>query len=65
MAAKADAWKQYGDAALSQLIIDKLPQIAEAVAGPLAAIDRVVIMDGGGDAGIRRGALQPHHDGGA
>lgn len=51
MAAKADAWKQYGDAALSQLIIDKLPQIAEAVAGPLSAIDRVVIMDGGGDAG--------------
>ncbi|MEZ4328446.1 MAG: SPFH domain-containing protein [Polyangiales bacterium] len=51
MAAKADAWKQYGDAALSQLLIDKLPQIAEAVAAPLGSIDRVVVMDGGAEHG--------------
>merc|ERR1712167_11331 len=33
---KADAWKQYGDAALVQMVVEKLPELAANMAAPLA-----------------------------
>ena len=49
MAAKAEAWKQYGQAAISQLYIERLPELAAAVAAPLAKIDRIVMVNQGGE----------------
>jgi flotillin len=50
MRKKADAFKEYGDAAKAQMVIEKLPEIAQAVAMPISAIDKVNIYgsDGSG-----------------
>lgn len=45
---KAEAYKQYNDAAITQMIIEKLPEIARAVAEPLAKTEKIVIIDNGG-----------------
>ena len=50
MQLKAEAWKQYGEAAVIQQVLETLPAVAEAVAQPLARTDRIV-MFGGGDSG--------------
>ena len=50
MQLKAEAWKQYGEAAVVQQVLETLPQVAEAVSKPLAQTDRIV-MFGGGDGG--------------
>ena len=50
MRTKADAWKEYGEAAVVQQVLEALPAVAEAVAQPLARTDRIV-MFGGGDGG--------------
>lgn len=44
MRAKASAWKEYTDAALAQLVIDKLPELARAVSEPLAKVDKIVMV---------------------
>ncbi len=64
---KAEAWKQFNDAAKLQTILEKLPAIIEssagifgAVAAPLGNIDKVVVIDqgnggpDGGSSGITR-----------
>ncbi len=55
---KAEAWKQFNDAAKLQTILEKLPAIIEsstgvfgAVAAPLGNIDKVVVIDQGGGTG--------------
>ena len=48
MRTKAEAWKEYGEAAVVQQVLETLPQVAEAVAKPLARTERIV-MFGGGD----------------
>ena len=50
MRKKADAFKEYGDAAKAQMVIERLPEIAEAVARPISSIDKVNIYgtDGSG-----------------
>ena len=53
MEKKAEAMKKYGQAAMIEMIIDKLPAMASAIAEPLASIDKVTIIDGGnGDTGV-------------
>ena len=49
MRTKAEAWKEYGEAAVVQQVLEALPQVAEAVAQPLARTDRIVMIGGGGD----------------
>ena len=49
MAKKAEAFKLYNDAAVSQMIIEKLPEIAQAIASPLSKTEKIVIVDNGGD----------------
>ena len=51
---KAEAWKQFNDAARLQTILEKLPSIIEssagifgAVAAPLGNIDKIVVIDQG------------------
>jgi flotillin len=53
---KAAAWRQFNDAARLQTILEKLPSIIEstapalrAVAEPLGNIDKVVMIESGGD----------------
>ena len=48
MQRKADAWKEYGQAALIQQLFESLPAVADAVAQPLAKTDRIVVISGGG-----------------
>ncbi|MCQ2452438.1 MAG: flotillin family protein [Oscillospiraceae bacterium] len=45
---KAEAMKKYGQAAILEMIVKALPEIAGAVARPLESIDKVTIIDGGG-----------------
>ena len=50
---KAEALKKYGQAAMTQMVVEKLPEMAKAIAEPLAAIDKVTIIDSGnGDSGV-------------
>jgi len=52
MEKKAEAWRNYNEAAIVQMFIDKIPDIARAIAEPLAKTDRIVIINsGGGDGG--------------
>jgi flotillin len=44
---KAKAWQQYNEAAIAQLLIEKLPEIARAIAEPLTRIDKVTIVSTG------------------
>lgn len=53
---KAAAWREFNDAARLQTVLEKLPQIIEssapvfkAVAEPLGSIDKVVMIDNGGN----------------
>lgn len=55
---KAEAWKEFNDAARLQTILEKLPSIIEAssgvfgaVAAPLGNIDKLVVIDQGGGNG--------------
>jgi len=49
MEKKAEAWKKYNQAAIIQQLIEALPQVAGAIAQPLAQTDRIVIISNGGD----------------
>lgn len=49
MRKKADAFKEYGDAAKAQMVIEKLPEIAAAVAQPISSIQDVRIYGSNGD----------------
>ena len=45
--------KKYGQAAMVEMIVKALPQMAEAIAKPLENIDKVTIIDGGnGNGGV-------------
>jgi len=59
---KAEAWKQFNDAARLQTILEKLPAILQAssgifgaVAAPLGNIDKVVVIDQGSGDGSSSG----------
>ncbi len=47
MVKKAGAYKQYNDAAITQMIIEKLPDIAASIAEPLTKTEKIVIIDNG------------------
>jgi len=53
---KAESWKEYTQAAILQQLLDKLPEIAAAVAQPLAQTDRIVVISNGSDDGSGTGA---------
>jgi flotillin len=57
MERKAEAWRKYNEAAVLQILAPLLPEIAKAVAEPLARIDRITMVSTGGgnsDVGISR-----------
>lgn len=46
---KADAMKKYGEAAILEMLVNVLPDMAKAVAEPLSSIDEVKIIGSNGD----------------
>ncbi len=49
MAKKAESWKAYNQAAVTQMIIEKLPELARAISEPLAKMDKIVVINSGGE----------------
>ncbi|MBO5237146.1 MAG: flotillin family protein [Lachnospiraceae bacterium] len=50
---KAEAMKKYGQAAMMEMIVNALPEMAKAIAEPLSTIDKVTIIDSGnGENGV-------------
>jgi flotillin len=49
MAKKADSWKEYNQAAVVQLVLQALPEIAQAIAQPLSKTESITIVNTGGD----------------
>lgn len=62
MRQKAEAFKQYNEAAVVQMIIEQLPEIARAIAAPLSQTERIVVINagegGGGAAKLTRDITQ-------
>ncbi|NXH11484.1 FLOT1 protein, partial [Bucco capensis] len=53
--AKAEAFKQYQEAAVVDMVLQRLPQVAEAVAEPLLGARRVTLVaDGSGAIGVSK-----------
>lgn len=53
MEKKAEAMKKYGQAAMMEMIVKALPEMARAIAEPLQTIDKVTIIDSGsGNGGV-------------
>ena len=52
--AKAEALKKYGDAALAQEIISRLPEIVRAAAEPLASIDNLTVVSTDGASAVTK-----------
>ena len=44
MRARAGAWKEYTDAALAEMVIKQLPELARAVSEPLSKVDKIVMV---------------------
>jgi flotillin len=59
---KADAWKEYTQAAVIQQLIDSLPVVASAISQPLAKTDRIVVVSTGGDNSSGAGASKITQD---
>lgn len=57
MLKKAEAFKQYNDAAITQMIIERLPEIAKYIAEPLSKTEKIVVIDSGSD-GQKHGAAK-------
>lgn len=52
MEKKAEAWRMYNEAAVVQILAPLLPEIARAVAEPLSRIDRITMVNTGGDGDV-------------
>src|SRR5262249_36337028 len=50
MQAKADAFAQYGEAAILDLLVRIMPQVVQAASAPMSAIDKMTVIstDGAG-----------------
>jgi len=44
MRQKAAAWKEYTDAALAEMVIKQLPELARAVSEPLSKVEKIVMV---------------------
>ena len=49
MEKKAAAWRQYNEAAIMQIFLEHAPELASAIAQPLAKTEKIVIVNSGGD----------------
>jgi flotillin len=49
MSRKAEAWDVYNEAAILQLFIERMPEIAKAMAEPLTRMEKMVVISNGGN----------------
>jgi flotillin len=54
---KAEAWKNFNDAAVINMVVDKMPELAQAFATQLAGIDKINIIEMGNGAGGSNGGV--------
>ncbi|RVE48395.1 hypothetical protein evm_006956 [Chilo suppressalis] len=55
MSKKAEAWKEYGSAAMVDMMLDTLPKVAAEVAAPLSQARKVTMVScGGGEVGAAK-----------
>ncbi|WP_432103766.1 flotillin family protein [Streptomyces sp. bgisy091] len=54
MQKKADAFKQYGDAAVLQMLVEVLPQVVAKASEPLSAIDKMTVISTDGASQLSR-----------
>lgn len=47
MLQKAESWKEYNQAAVTEMFVGVLPQLASAVAQPLSKTEKIVVVGGG------------------
>jgi flotillin len=47
MMKKAEAYRQYGDAAVMQMMVEALPEMAKNIAAPIGNIDKIMVWDSG------------------
>ena len=52
MRKKAEAWSQYNQAAVYEMLVEKLPDLARAVSEPLSKVDKIVMVGGGQDGSL-------------
>jgi flotillin len=48
MAAKAKSWGEYNEAAITDRVLEVLPELASAVSAPLARTEKIVMIGGNG-----------------
>ena len=48
MAAKAQSWKGYNEAAITDRVLEILPELASAVSAPLSRTEKIVMIGGNG-----------------
>ena len=51
---KAEAMKQYGQAAMLEMVISRMPEIAKAVSEPLSKTDKIILFGEGGATNMAR-----------
>ncbi len=51
---KAEAMQQYGQAAMLEMVIDKLPEVARAIGEPLSRTDKIILFGEGAATGLTR-----------
>ncbi len=49
MAKKAESWSKYNQAAIYQMYIDVLPELAKAVSEPLSKVDKIIMVGNSAD----------------
>ncbi len=62
MSEKASAWGEYNEAAVSEMFVNILPKMAEAVAAPLAKTEKIVVVSNGGGDSAGAGASKITRD---
>jgi flotillin len=55
---KAEAWKNFNEAAKLNMVVEKMPELAQAFATQLAGIDKINIIDMGGGNGGANGVTR-------
>jgi flotillin len=54
MAAKAASWSEYNEAAITDRVLEILPELAAAVSAPLARTDKIVMIGSNGSSGASK-----------
>ncbi|MEK7787233.1 MAG: SPFH domain-containing protein [Chloroflexota bacterium] len=62
MSKKAEAFAQYSQAAILQMLINNLPALASAIAQPLAKTEKIVVISSGGDGNSGTGVTKVTKD---